>query len=187
MNGFTRKPWRIGGCGLLWVGPMLVAVSSMGFGRALAAPIHKTHELADVDRQSFRTWPEYVLGGPTVWSSVPHPPLTAGIEQAIRREIRADPSESNPVVQFFQFRQDLAPRRFDHYHPRLALELHNIVAAAEAQQAAASPSATTSPSTTTDPSLQAQELGPGAQIPEPATLWIAVGMVGYALWRRHRA
>ena len=96
MNGFTRKPWRIGARRLLWIGPILIAVSSIGFGQAEAAPIHKVHELADVDRQSFRTWPEYVLGGPSVWSSVAHPPLTAGIEQAIWRNIRTDPIRIEP-------------------------------------------------------------------------------------------
>jgi hypothetical protein len=186
MNGFTRKPWRFGARGLLWIGPMLIAVSSVGFGQAKAAPIHVVRERAEVDPESFRTWPEYVLGGPTVWSTVPHPPLTAAIERAIWKDIRTDPSESNPVVEFFLFRQTLDPQRFDHYHPRLALELHKIVAAAEAQQAATTNS-TGSTSSTTDPSIQAQELGPTAQVPEPAGLVIALGMVGYAFWRRRRA
>ena len=135
MNGFKRKPARPRARGLVWTGAILFAVTSIGFGPANAAPIHKVHEFAEVDRDSFRTWPEYVLGGSTVWSSIPHPPLTAENERAIWRAIKSDLSESNPFVQFFQFRQDLAPRRFDHYHPRLALELHKIIAAAEAQQA----------------------------------------------------
>ena len=179
MNGFTRKPWRIGACALLWLGTILLGISSIGFGQARAAPIHRFNELADVDRKTYRTWPAYVLGGPSVWSSVPHPPLTAGIEQAIWNNIRTDPSESNPTIQFFQYRENLAPRRFDHYHPRLARELHAIVAAAEAQQATSSPPASTS--------VQGQELGQAAQIPEPASVFIALTMTAYALWRRHRA
>jgi hypothetical protein len=179
MNGFTRKPWRIGAHGLLWSGSILIAVGSLGFGQAKAAPIHKVHEIVDVDHKSYRTWADYVLGGPSVWSSVAHPPLTAGIEQAIWRNIRTDPSESNPMMQFFMYRENLAPRRFDHYHPRLALELDKIVAAADAQQAKSSPPAPSS--------VQAQELGPAAQVPEPGILVIALMMTGYALWRRHRA
>jgi hypothetical protein len=180
MNGFKRKPARSGARRLLWAGPIMIAISSIGLGQAEAAPIHKVYEFAGIDPDAFRTWPEYVLGGATVWSSVPHPQLTAENERAIWRAIKADPTESNPFVQFFQFRQDLAPQRFDHYHPRLALELHNIVAAAEAQQATSTPP-------TANPSVQAQVLGPGAEVPEPSSLLIVVGMVGYAVWRRHRA
>ena len=179
MNGFTRQPWRIAAHGLPWIGIILIGLGSIGLGQAKAAPIHRFHELADVDRKSYRTWPEYVLGGPSVWSSVPHPPLTAGIEQAIWRNIQSDPSESNPTVQFFVYRENLAPRRFDHNHPRLARELHKIVAAAEAQQATSSAPAPTS--------VQAQELGSAAQVPEPASLFIALAMTLCVLWRRHRA
>jgi hypothetical protein len=180
MNGFKRKPARSGARRLLWAGPIMIAISSIGLGQAEAAPIHKVYEFAGIDRDAFRTWPEYVLGGATVWSSVPHPQLTAENERAIWRAIKADPTESNPFVQFFQFRQDLAPRRFDHYHPRLSLELHKIIDAAEAQQANA-------PTQTADPSVQAQVLGPAAQVPEPASLFIALGIMGYALCRRPRA
>jgi hypothetical protein len=184
MNGFTRQPWQILVRVLLVIGPIGLAISAIAVGSAHAAPIHRFHELAVVDVQSHRTWPEYVLGGPSVWSSVPHPPLTAGVEQAIWRNIRTDPFESNPTVQFFLFRESLAPRRFDHYHPRLAIELHNIVAAALAQQANSSASAT--PSTVAND--QAQQLGTATQqVPEPGALIIAFVMAGYALWRRHRA
>ena len=171
-------------CCLIWIGLILFIVSSADSRKARAAPIQRFHELAEVDRQSYRTWPEYVLGGPSVWSSIPHPPLTAGIEQAIWRNIRTDPSESNPTVQFFLYRENLAPLRFDHYHPRLALELHRIVAAATTQMATSS--VLNAP--TTAASDQAQQLGPASQqVPEPAPLVIAFIMAGYALWRRRRA
>jgi hypothetical protein len=184
MNGITHRPRRCGPYCLIWIAPILIIVSLTGFRRAGAAPIHRFYELAELDRQSYRTWPEYVLGGPSVWSSVPHPPLTAGIEQAIWRNIRTDPSESNPTVQFFLYRQNLAPLRFDHYHPRLALELHKIVAATTAQLATSSLSI----APTAAVSEQPQQLGPESQqVPEPGALVIAFVMTGYALWRRRRA
>jgi hypothetical protein len=175
MNGFTRAPRRLRPGRLLLLGPILIAAGVSGLGRVEASPIHKIHEFASVDHALYRTWPRYVLGGPSVWSSIPHPPLTRGIEEAIWRNIRTDPSESNPMVKFFLYRESLAPRRFDHYHPRLALALHRIVAATEAREAKSSPVASAP--------LEAQQLDP-EKVPEPGTLLLAIGMVGYALWWR---
>jgi hypothetical protein len=147
--------------------------------QAEAAAIHHAHDSSLIDPASYRTWSEYLMGGPTVWSSVAHPQLTQGIEASMWKAIRSDPPpNTDAVVQFFLYRQSVDPARFDHYHPKVAAAIDRI----KAEEATAT---TTSPSTTTPPTDQAQELNPTA-VPEPATLFLTVGMAGYAFWWRRR-
>jgi hypothetical protein len=136
-----------------------------------AAPIHRAHEHAVADPVSYRTWPEYVLGGPSVWSSIVHPPLTRGIEGLIWRRIWANPTESNPYVQFFLFKQSIDPPRFNHYHPRLALTLGRIVAASDL-----APSTATLPVTSIPAVVEPQQID-SRTVPEPGSALVAVGMI----------
>jgi hypothetical protein len=157
-----------------------------GSTQAEAAAIHHAHKASAVDPASHRSWSEYLMGGPTVWASVAHPALTPGIEASMWKAIRSDPPpDTNAVVQFFMFSQNRAPARFDHFHPRIAKALSKI----EAQlitPATSTTTATTTPATTTgSPTVQAQQIG-SAEVPEPASLFLAIGMAGYALWWRRR-
>jgi PEP-CTERM motif len=148
--------------------------------QAEGAAIHHAHDASLTDHASYSTWSEYLMGGPTVWSSVAHPPLTQGIEASMWKAIKSDPPPNiDAVVQFFFYRQSVDRARFDYYHPKVAVALSKI----KAEEA--TPTAVTTTSTTTSPTDQAQELNPAA-IPEPATLLLAVGMAGYALWWRRR-
>ena len=130
------------------------------------------------------------MGGPSVWSNVAHPALTPGIEAEMWKSIKSDPPpNTDAVVQFFQYRQSVDPKRFDHYHPKVAAALAKI--AAEAAKPTASTTSTTS--TTSSPTDQAQTLGPPTTapaevtpVPEPATFLLTIGMAGYALWWRRR-
>jgi hypothetical protein len=186
MNGFTRTPRRIRTRFRLWLGWVVLGVGLWGSTQAEAAAIHHARKTQSVDPASFRTWSEYLMGGPTVWSSVAHPALTPAIEASMWKAIKSDPPpDTDAVVQFFMFRQSLAPARFDHFHPRIAAALSKI----EAQlitPATATPATTTpATTTTTSPTEQAQQLTP-APVPEPATLFMTLGMAGYALWWRRR-
>ena len=60
------------------------------------------------------------MAGPSVWSHIVHPRVTAAVEHAIWKAIRTDPGESAPWVQFLLWKQSLDPARFAHYHPKLA-------------------------------------------------------------------
>jgi hypothetical protein len=182
MNGLTRTPRRIGAVDRLWLGLVVLGVTLWSSTRAEAAAIHHVHKTPAVDPAAYRTWSEYLMGGPTVWSSVAHPALTPGIEASMWKAIKSDPPpNTNAVVQFFMYRQDLAPARFDHYHPRIAKALSKIEA-----ELATPTTATTTATTSTPPTQQAQELTP-ATVPEPSTLFLTLGMAGYALrWRRRR-
>ena len=94
------------------------------------------------------------------------------------KAIRSDPPpNTDAVVQFFLYRQSVDPARFDHYHPKVAVAIDKI----KAEEATLTPATTT----TTSPTDQAQELNPTA-VPEPATLFLTIGMAGYAFWWRRR-
>jgi hypothetical protein len=188
MNGFTRTPRGIGARCRLWLGLVVLGAGLWGSTRAEAAAIHHAHKASAVDPASYRTWSEYLMGGPSVWRAVAHPPLTPAIEASMWKAIRSDPPpDTNAVVQFFMFRQSLAPARFDHFHPRIAVALSKI----EAQlinptTTAATPATSTTTSTTANsPTEQAQQLTPAA-VPEPATLFLTIGMAAYAIWWRRR-
>jgi hypothetical protein len=161
----------------------MLVVGLWGSNQALAAAIHHVVKTSPVDQASFRTWSEYLLGGPTVWASVAHPGLTPAIEASMWKAIKSDPPpDTDAVVQFFLFKQSLDPARFDHFHPRVAAAMSKI----KAEMATATPATATVPSTTTSsPNDQAQQLTPPA-VPEPATLFLTIGMAGYALWWRRR-
>jgi PEP-CTERM motif len=189
MNGFTRTPRSIRAHSLLWLGLFVIGVGSWSANQAEAAAIHHANKTEKVDPAKFRTWSEYLMGGPTVWTSVAHPQLTAAIEASMWKAIRSDPPpDPNAVVQFFMFRQSLAPARFDHFHPRIAVALSKIeaqlITPATTTATTATPSTTTT-STPSSPTDQAQQLTPAA-VPEPATLFLTMGMAGYALWWRRR-
>jgi len=160
----------------------------MGFENVEAAPIHRDRERLDEEDAAlaragmFRSWPEYLLGGPSVWSSVIHPRVTPGVEAAIWKAIRTDPGETSPFIQFLLYKQSLDPARFAFYHPKLSPALDRLSASPTAAQVLTPSSSTTPTGGTTSPPTEAQ------QIPEPATWLLAVGMAGWAAWRhRHKS
>ncbi len=186
MNGFTRTPTRIGARCLLWLGLVVSGLGCWGLNQAEAAAIHHAHASSLADPAKNRSWSEYLMGGPTVWSSVAHPLLTPSIEAAMWKSIRSDPPpDPSPVVQFFLYRQSLAPKRFDHFHPRIAVALSKIKAEIATPTTTTTTTTTASTPTTTSPTDQAQQITPAA-VPEPATLFLTIGMAGYALWWRRR-
>ena len=168
----------------LWLGFVLLGVSLWGSTRAEAAAIHHAHKTPAVDPASYRTWSEYLMGGPTVWSSVAHPALTPAIEASMWKAIKSDPPpDTNAVVQFFMYRQSLDPPRFDHYHPRIAEALSKIEAELATTRRRRRRRRRHRPRLRLPNKLN--ELTPAA-VPEPATLFLTIGMAGYALWWRRR-
>jgi hypothetical protein len=181
MNGFTRTPRSIRARRSFWLGLIALGAALLGSNSTKAAAIHHVDKTSAVDPASFRTWSEYLLGGPTVWASVAHPALTPAIEASMWKAIKSDPPpDTDAVVQFFLWKQSLDPARFDHFHPNVAAAMSKI----KAELATATPA--TVPSTgTSSPTDEAQTLTPPA-VPEPATLYLTIGMAGYALWWRRR-
>ena len=118
-----------------------------------ASAIHradKADKVSTDDAGVNRTWSEYLMSGPSVWSTVAHPALSSAIESEMWKAIKSDPPPNiNAVVQFFLYKQSLDPARFDHYHPRVAASLAKIKAElAQAATPGATPGATTNTATT---------------------------------------
>jgi len=199
MNGFTRPPWRrivsssFHRCALI-----LIGACWLGFERVEAAPIHGDHERLDAHEAAlarsgmFRSWSEYLMGGPSVWSGVIHPRVTPAVESAIWKAIRTDPGETSPWVQYLLHKQSLDPARFAHYHPKLSPALDKLSAAPTAAQVLTPGQTTTSTGgtttstggTTTPTGGTTTPLTEGQEIPEPATWLLALGMAGWGVWRR---
>lgn len=115
------------------------------------------------------------MGGPSVWATVPHPPVTPAIEQEIWQDIKTDPGGSDLMIQYLLWKQSLDPTRFAYYHPKLAPALTKVAS--------------------TPPNTGSQQVGnpPGGggggsnpQVPEPSAWLLALTITGYGLWQRRR-
>ena len=138
------------------------------------------------------TWSEYLMGGPSVWSSVAHPALTPAIEAADVEEHQKRPAAGHQCggsVLPLQAKPGPQPGLTTTI-PRVAAALAKIEA--ELATAATTPSTLDSTATSTSPTDQAQQITPRLQsprcpaVPEPATFLLTIGMAGYALWWRRR-
>jgi PEP-CTERM motif len=195
MNGIARTPTRTEASYHLWLGLTLLGAGALLAPRVEASAI--VHS-AKIDRAELgRSWSEYLLGGPTVWDRVPHPPVTDAVKREIGRALKTDPGGTAPMVQFLLNKQSLDPKRFDHYHPRLAPLLARFKTPTTSTTTTTTIPTTgaqvvTTPSTTTPtittPTIEAQTTGgpPSQTVPEPGALLLAIGMAGWAAWWRRR-
>ena len=145
-------------------------------------PSASAHEdFVQADPAMHRTWSEYLMAGPSVWSHVAHPRLTPAIEASMWKSIRTDPpptparwSNSSSTS------KASTPTRFDHYHPRVSRWLWP-----RSTRRAWSPQATTSTPTSrvtppaTTPLISRRPTPPA--VPEPGPLLLTLGMAGYAV------
>ena len=184
MNGFTRTPGRIGARRLLWLGPIVLGLGLSGSESSGSGgdPPHTTTRRRSIPA-TYQTWSEYLMGGPSVWSSVAHPGLER--RRSRRRCGRASgPTRrpnTSPVVNFFLYKQSLDPARFDHYHP--------TARQGPGQDRGRSSSDPDDDDNARRPISRRQitpASSPPSTVPEPATFLLAIGMTGYALWWRRR-
>ncbi len=166
-------------------------VASVGAGRAEAAAIHPRR--ADVrlresaaeyvaqqvqlrhERFAYRaalladsrSWSRYLLGGPSVWGAIVHPPVSPAVEAAIWKAIRTDPGGTAPFVDYLLWKQARDPARFAYYHPRLAPILTQM----------RSPVITPSVAPTPPPSTPLVE---PQQVPEPTGILVGLMLAGFA-------
>ncbi|MFI5460835.1 MAG: PEP-CTERM sorting domain-containing protein [Isosphaerales bacterium] len=170
----------------LWFGLVLIGGGCLGFEKVEAAPIHGNHAHQDALEASlahagrYQSWSGYLMGGPSVWSSVIHPRITPAVESAIWKAIRTDPGETSPWIQFMLYKQSLDPVRFAHYHPNLSPALNRLSASSTVAQVVTPGSSTTPNGGTATP------LTLGQEIPEPATWLLAIGLAGWGAWWRRR-
>jgi hypothetical protein len=190
MKRFTRKPKRVEGAGRYWCLALIAGALAVAAGPAQASPIHKhvketeesAHIAAMASAGAYRTWSEYLTGGPSVWSTVIHPPVTPSVESAIWKAIRTDPGESSPWVQFMLYKQSLDPARFAFFHPKVSVALDRLSKATTTRAQFVSPPATMPSGSTTSPT-EGQSI---TSIPEPATWLLAMGLTWWGVWRFRR-
>jgi hypothetical protein len=162
-----------------------------------AAAIHRaaSHpvELTASDVTDFKEWSKYLLAGPTVWTRVEHPPVSAAVRSAIWKDVRTDPGGSDPMVNYLLWKQSLDPTRFAHYHPKLAQALHKIELARSSPTLVSQvwPATTGSVGTSSTPSAPGttpvtapQNLVPSAA-PEPSMLLLAACLTAWAVRAFH--
>jgi hypothetical protein len=186
MNGFTRTPVRFERRWVLRLALLLAVAAIWCSATARGAAIHHDHASSLAEKASVKSWSEYLMAGPSVWSTVAHPALSSSIEASMWKSIRTDPPpDTTAVVNFFLYKQSLDAKRFDHYHPEVAKALAKIEAQLINPTTVTSPTTATTATSATSPTDQAQQLTPSV-VPEPTTLFLTFGMAGYAVWRRRR-
>jgi hypothetical protein len=163
-----------------------MTASLFGSWPAHADPIHRDRETraeriaALGGAGAYRTWSEYLTGGPSVWSTIAHPQVTPAVESAIWKAIRTDPGDTSPWLKFMLWKQSVDPTRFARFHPKVAVALDKLSAApTTVSQAWISPPSTPNNDTPSSPT-QAQSI---TQIPEPGPWLLALSMAGWGLWR----
>jgi hypothetical protein len=155
-----------------------MSVGALGSSGARAAHIHHKHTLTAREQALSDSWTGYVLAGPTVWARVPHPRLTAEIRLEMWHAVKTDPGASDAIVQFLLWKQSQDPARFARFHPvlsRALTRLSSLPTTAPQQLTPPPPSPSGGP-----PIVQPQ------QIPEPSALLVALGLVGFGIYRRRR-
>lgn len=110
-------------------------------------------------------WDNFLAGGTSEWASISPPPITARIKRDIAQAVASPDPTSNVWVQYLHWRRDLNPARFDRWHPSLGPFIAHLAF----------------PST---PSV-GPVIHPQPQtIPEPATITLALGLIGVGAWCR---
>jgi hypothetical protein len=162
MNGITRTPRRSWASRLLLVLLTLFGALFTDYGKTKASPI-------------YNTWSGYLMGGPSVWATVPHPPVTPAIKAEIWHDIKTDPGGSDLMVQYLLWKQSLDPTRFAYYHPQLAPALTKLKPPTTGSQQVGRP----------PPSSGGT--GPSSHTPESSAWLMALTLTGCGLWWRRRS
>jgi len=117
------------------------------------------------------------MGGPSVWASTPHPPITPAIRAEIWQDLKTDPGGSDLMIQWLLWKQSLDPTRFDSNHPEVSVALTQFKTPTTGSQQVGNP-----------PKHHHSGGGSvqGQVIPEPSTWLLALTMTGLGLWWRRR-
>jgi hypothetical protein len=218
----SRTPRRKPACRLLGLRLLVLGAGLLAPGLVAAAPIRSAGELAEarhardaavnraVHEDSaahpgiFRSWSAYLMGGPSVWSTLVHPPVTQSVETAIWHALKTDPgdtarpaargeggrrpaegSSASPWIEFLLWKRSLDEARFDHFHPKVSRALGKLSAPQTGTQGT-TPAASNPGSGTSTPPVQGQQIQPNP-VPEPGSFLVALGLAGWGLWWRRRA
>jgi hypothetical protein len=193
-----------------------LALLTMAFGVGAFAPppargaATKTYVVTPGQARAFYVWTNYLAKGPQVWSQTHAPAFTPAIKSTIWQVLKTDTqaqSLANPMIDYLLWRQSLNPTRFARNHPNLSPALTQLLntptlppnvppptftpvpQTAVSPQTVVPPQTLVSPHTLTPPAPLTPPLSqtviPPA-VPEPNSLILAAGMVGWGLWWRRR-
>lgn len=161
----------------------------------MPAEASRIHPHFSRNERDLLSWESYITRGPQFWSAVHAPEISAAVRTAMNRAVASVDPTANPWVEYLLWRHDLAPARFDHWHPRLGPELERLL-----------PPQTSRPSTKprppAKPTPQGQNIqnpgpphvspppisahNPPPSVPEPNPLAISAVLIASGLWWRWR-
>jgi hypothetical protein len=148
--------------------------------------------------RDLQAWLNFLAEGETHWASVHAPPITANVRKFMAQELNSADSTSTPMVTYLEWRRNLDPTRFDHYHPTMGPELQTLLPTTTStstpptptpnpspQTVGPPPDPAPSPSSSSDPGSGGTPAPPA--IPEPSTLMLSLGMIAAGFWWRRRS
>jgi hypothetical protein len=110
------------------------------------------------------SWANYVLAGPSVWSTVHAPPVTLSVREMMAQALESPDPTSNPYVDYLIWRRSLDPSRFDDWHPVIGPMLQQLITSTPSSSLAPStPQARQSIGTRPQP-LPGSGTGPGSSL-----------------------
>jgi hypothetical protein len=158
--------------------------------------------LTPAEARTFVAWSNYLSAGPETWSSKHAPQFTPDIRSTIWQIVHTDTQGeqlANPMIDYLLWRRSLNPHRFDSNHPFLSPKLAELLKTPSlpagvppptytpVSETATSPQNLTGPTTSASLPLSdpaAQTISPA--VPEPGSLVLGLGMLGWGLWWRRR-
>jgi hypothetical protein len=184
----------------------LAACTVAGLGLLGAMPAQgaptRTFTLTPRQANHFQVWSNYLAQGPEVWSSTRPPAFTPAVRTTIWQVLQNDTAEqqlANPMIDYLLWRRSLAPARFSANHPNFAPQLNRLNQLLTTPTPALNIPPPTyvpvpqtvlpTPTPLIPPSKQSvspQTVAPPPPIPEPGSLLLAAGMIGWGLWWRRR-
>lgn len=128
-------------------------------------------------------WNSFLAAGETTWASRQSPPFTLPVRLALLSLINGDPTvaAASPLVEYFVWRRNLNPARFDRYHPFLGPRL---------PQGFTPPTPTITPPVvpdTPDPPITPPNHSIPPTVPEPPAILVILAGVAGALALRRRS
>jgi hypothetical protein len=182
---------------------VLLVLAAGWIGPRSAEAAAKKFVMTPAETRTFVVWSHYLSAGPQTWSTTHAPAFTPAIRSTIWQIVKTDTQSqqlANPMIDYLLWRQSLNPKRFASFHPSLSPRLSQLLNAptlptgvppptyTPVPQTAVSPQSLTDPSAKSSPPLVnplPQTVSPPA-VPEPSTLILGVGMLGWGLWWRRR-
>lgn len=191
IGGGYRRPVQAAALVVMLVAPMATASATpIRWNQMRGGPhgnVPRSHLALQVSPSSTTSvsggWARFLAGGESTWASQPSPRYTAGVRNAVVQLINGDPAvaASSPLIEYFVWRRNLDPTRFDSYHPFIGPRLPQEFIPPVPQVIPPVVPPVDPPLTPPVPSVVPP------QVPEPSTLLVLViGAAGACLVQRTR-